>query len=158
MKKCIGVIICFGILIIIGIIILPMPEYMNVTFQGSQLSEGEWSDQHVTMTVKGWRLHYLFRSDKIKGSLIITPAASSRSKSEEYEFFGDVFPPNNDVQWISILRFNGELNEYTIGTLFFNKNVDLVMAEITILENQKIIYAASQDSIWEADEIINYFK
>jgi len=141
------------------IFFLPIPIYINITLQGKSFPfEDADTDDIVNISIKGWHLNYLFRSDKIKGTLTITPYDFEESNSAVYEFTGEIFAPSSDIdiKWSTLIRYSAIKNSYTGGTVFFNKNFEKVM--VTESGNKGCFYVAPVKTNDELDEIFNYFK
>lgn len=155
-RKIIKVVVCF-ILVITMVYYIPMPIHINATLQGIQ-REDTATDNFVNILVKGWHLNYLFRSNKIKGTLTITPYNYEKANNAVYEFMGDIFASSEDtnMQWSTMTRYSANLNCYVNGTVFFDKNFENVV--ITESENKGYYYIPSDKTQDEIDAIFDYFK
>ena len=105
---------------------LPIPTRINTTLQGFRVVETT-ADDVVTISIKGWELNHLFRPNKIKGTLTITPYAFEEANQAVYELMGTIFVPSDDIdmKWSTVMRYSGAKNRYTSGTVYINKNFEI---------------------------------
>lgn len=160
--------ICF--VIVIGIVCFaPIPKYIDTALQGIKLEDdsagkniANTENDLVNISIKGWRLNYLFHSDKIKGTLAIFPYDYENDREAVFEFTGDILKPLDDAetQWSTIVRYSAELNRYVFGTVFYSSGFEkIMMVEMIGDEDKGNYYVASDEKCDESPvEIFEHFK
>ena len=148
---------CFALVTAI-VLLLPIPVRLNITLQGFRFIDtpDTVTDSSVNMSIKGWQLIYLFRPNKIKGTLTIAPYDFEKSNNAVYEFMGPTLTPSDDIILSSLTRYSATKNRYTPGYLYFSKNFENVM--VTESENSEHFYIATVKTNYELNDLLNYFE
>lgn len=139
MKKISLILIISLIVGFTAIFFLPFPVYKNVTLSGIHSVNGEISET-ITVSLKGWYLNYLFRTDKLTGKLVLE---NNTNDSIEITLNSDIWKLNQQYL-MSFLYYEPKRNGYVGGNLYVSGNFDSLLLTTTALSEDEY-YAASND-------------
>ena len=158
-KKLIRIFVCI-VLVALIICFVPFPVWHNMTLQGSQVNkEGEVLGE-VTVKMRVWKLHYLFKADHVKGrddylkGKLEIIAGDSITKIDH---LGTIFGPE-DIQWVSMMYYNSESNSMCTGQLIFDKEFDTFEIFIDDDRGDTTCYVVSEDEDMRAKDILQRFQ
>ncbi len=155
MKNKKSIIIICSIIIAI-ILCLPIPIRIKTTLQCFQLVEPA-IDGSVNISIKGWHLKYLFRSNKMKGTLTIEPYDFEETNNAVYEFAAVTFSnPDTDIELSTLVRYSAAKNRYTFASVYFDRNFENVL--IYESDSRLSVFVGPADTRYESNEVLNYFK
>ena len=158
-KKLIRTFVCI-ILVAILICFVPFPMWHNMTLQGSQVTkEGEVLGD-VTVELRVWKLHHLFKSKNVKGKddyLKGTVKIIAGDSTTKIDYLGTIFG-SEDIQWTSLMYYNSDSNSMCTGQLIFDKEFDTFEIFINDDRCNTACYVASEDEEMQPNDILDRFQ
>lgn len=160
-KRWVPWLVCLTVLILL-LVLVPFPSRLNKHLTGLCMKDSGTGQQEAEasetgISIKGRRLNYLFRKDRLKGTVTIHPYPLEETNQAVYDFMMSlvyIMTDDQMKQLVSIMRYSPAKNAYTGGYLFFNKD----MTKIMVQEDSDRLYSAPANTNKKALAIRNYFK
>lgn len=112
-----------GILVVLYILFLPFPGRVHWSMQGMSLSaNGEVESDTVDVTIKGWYLDYLFRTDQMDVTVSISPFAGDNNRVEEYDCQKAIVSRQDGIISFSGWAYNSQRNELISGPIYLSED------------------------------------
>ena len=155
-------VICVIILIAIAVSCLPFPTRINVEYTGGgqlaveYVSPGNEGDVYnlgidgsdTTISVRGFKLNYLFFKDKLRGKVTVSPYPHDEENKAEWNLLGEIFVfPDNEcgLSASSATRYDSAKNSMAFAELIFDKSHSWLMLRDTVEHEEIYVAPANVD-------------
>lgn len=85
-------------------------------------ADGEVESDTVDVTIKGWYLDYLFRTDQMDVTVSISPFAGDNNRVEEYDCQKAIVSRQDGIISFSGWAYNSQRNELISGPIYLSED------------------------------------
>lgn len=154
-KKRIALIL--GILIVLYLLFLPFPGRVNWNMQGTSLSaDGEVESEAVDVTIKGWYLNYLLRTDRMNVTVSVSPFAGDDNRVEEYDCHNAPVSRQDGILSFNGWAYNSQRNELIAGSIYLSEDYSYFLLDDR--EECGCLYVACASSDASVQEAYDFFQ